>query len=235
MSQLTLMRHGQAGQDPQHYDQLSPIGEMQSSRLAEHWLSHDQRFDFVCSGTLVRQQRTLETLAERYAAAGKPLPDSVQWPELNEYRFDALLSGLKEVDPQAPTLVALEEMPSDRRRWIPALRTALLAWTEGRLDAAVPEPFDQFRQRIQTVSNRLIAAAQESSRLLVVSSGGIISAFIQTALGAPAASAVDLNLALMNSAVSQLRLDSSGNWRVQSFNAMSHLSAPGDRGLCTLV
>lgn len=235
MSQLILLRHGQAGQDPMNYDQLSALGELQSGRLADYWLSHQQHFDFVCCGTLVRQRRTLETLAERYAAHSRPLPPIIQWPELDEYRFDSLLSGLKAVDPQAPTLIALEQMPSDRRRWIPALRTALLAWTEGRLDEVVPEPFDHFRQRIAKVSEKLVAAAQDAATLLVVSSGGIISAFIQTALGAPPTAAVDLNLALMNSAVSQLRLDASGNWRVQSFNAMSHLSAPEDRRFCTLV
>ncbi|MCB1608327.1 MAG: histidine phosphatase family protein [Xanthomonadales bacterium] len=235
MSQLILMRHGQAGQDPQDYDQLSALGEIQSGRLADHWISHDQQFDFVCCGTLVRHRRTFQALAARYAERSRSLPDAVEWPDLNEYRFDALLQGLKAVDPDAPTLVALEQMPSDRRRWIPALRTALLAWSAGRLDEVVPEPFDHFRQRIERVSQQLIAAAQEASRLLVVSSGGVISAFVQTALGAPPAAAVDLNLALMNSAVSQLRLDSSGVWRVQSFNSMSHLSGAEDRGLCTLV
>lgn len=235
MSQLILLRHGQAGQDPNQYDQLSALGAIQSQRLADYWLSHDQHFDFVCCGTLVRQRRTLETVAERFAASSRPLPEQVEWPELDEYRFDALLTGLKAVSPQAPTLVALEEMPADRRRWIPALRTALLAWSDGQLDEVVPETYAQFRERIDRMSEKLVAAAQHASRLLVVSSGGVISSFVQATLGAPPRAAVDLNLALMNSAVSQLRLDSGGTWRLQSFNAMAHLGAPEDRGLCTLV
>jgi len=235
MSQLILVRHGQAGQDPQHYDQLSALGEIQAQRLADYWLSHEQHFDFVCCGTLVRQRRTLETVEERFRQNSRPLPQRAEWAELDEYRFDALLTGLKAIAPQAPTLVALEEMPSDRRRWIPALRTALLAWSDGQLDDVVPEPYGQFRERVERMSTKLAAAAQTASRLLVISSGGVISAFVQSALRAPPQAAVDLNLALMNCAASQLRLDSSGNWRLQSFNAMAHLSAPADRGLCTLV
>ena len=233
---LWLVRHGQAGQHPEAYDQLSDLGQLQSQRLAAHWLAHEQHFAACCSGQLVRQQRTLATIREQFATAGRPLTEPSEWPELDEYRFDALVRGLVEVDPSEPALQALLQSPTDRRHWIPALRAALLAWGEGRLDAHVPEPYPQFRQRIERLAERLREQARATEGpILAVSSGGVISAFIQQSLGAPAAAAVDLNLALRNSAVVTFGLDSAGRWHLQSFNALPHLNAPADRNLWTLI
>lgn len=233
---LLMVRHGQAGADPAHYDQLSELGARQSRRLAEYLLSHGQQFTHCCSGSLVRQRLTLAEIRDSYAQAGQALPEPETLSALDEYRFDALVAGLALVEPGHPALLALQAEPGNRRLWIPVLRAALLAWGEGRLDPHVPEPYGQFSARVRSVAALLRERVQAATApVLAVSSGGVIAAFIQHALGAPHAAAVDLNLSLRNSAQVAFGLDRDGQWRLQSFNAMPHLTAPEDREMWTLI
>lgn len=232
---LVLVRHGQAGQDPAHYDQLSALGVEQSQRLAAHWLAHGEHFGQVCSGSLVRQRRTLESIRARYAQAGRPLPEADVLEGLNEYRFDALIEGLAATEPDHPALLSMREDPSDRRRWIPLLRAALLTWSEGRLDGLVPEAYGAFVERVVRTATELRERARTSGTILAVSSGGVIASFVQQALGAPPAASIDLNLALRNTGQAAFRLDAGGDWRLLSFNALPHLSEVADRRLWTLI
>ncbi len=232
---LILVRHGQAGQDIAHYDQLSPLGVQQSERLAAHWLAHGEHFAITCCGSMVRQQRTLATILGCFEQAGRPLPAAELVEGLNEYRFDALLTALAEVEPAHPALLAVRAEPTNRRRWIPLLRAALLAWTEGSLDDHVPERHAQFAARVAGLAELFRQRAHGARPILAVSSGGVIATFVQQALQAPAAAAVDLNLALANTAQATFRLDSSGVWRLLGFNNLPHLSATPDRALWTMV
>jgi broad specificity phosphatase PhoE len=232
---LVLVRHGQAGHNIAQYDQLSALGVQQSERLAAHWLAHGEHFAATCCGSMQRQQRTLDTIRGCFEQAGRPLPAAEVLDGLNEYRFDALLAALAEVEPGHPALLAVRAEPTDRRRWIPMLRASLLAWTEGRLDAHVPEHYAQFCARVARLAELFRQRAEGGRAILAVSSGGVIATFVQQSLQAPAAAAVDLNLALANTAQATFRLDSSGAWRLLAFNSLPHLSSAPDRSLWTMV
>ena len=60
MSVLTLIRHGQASFFDANYDQLSPVGERQMRALGEYWARRNLRFDEVCTGPRVRQERSAQ-------------------------------------------------------------------------------------------------------------------------------------------------------------------------------
>jgi broad specificity phosphatase PhoE len=68
--------------------------------------------------------------------------------------------------------------------------------------------------------------------VLVVSSGGPIAAIVAAALRAPPESAVELNLRIRNSSVTEFAM-SARRHQLVSFNALPHLDAQSDPGLTT--
>ena len=54
MSNLFVVRHGQASFFAENYDQLSPIGETQSRRLGQYWAERNVTFDAVFCGPCQR-------------------------------------------------------------------------------------------------------------------------------------------------------------------------------------
>ena len=58
MSEIILVRHGQASFGADSYDKLSDKGVEQVKVLARHWQEVGEQFDHVYSGTLLRQRET---------------------------------------------------------------------------------------------------------------------------------------------------------------------------------
>src|SRR5258708_10398893 len=84
MSNLFLVRHGQASFLEPDYDRLSPKGETQSRLLGEYWANHKVVFDHAYSGPRIRQRETARIAGETYKKAGLPWPE----PEILD-QFDA--------------------------------------------------------------------------------------------------------------------------------------------------
>jgi len=62
---------------------LTPLGEAQAAGLACWWLKHGAQFDEVHSGTLARQVRMEEIVAETFRKAGKPWPERLTLDAFN--------------------------------------------------------------------------------------------------------------------------------------------------------
>jgi broad specificity phosphatase PhoE len=108
------------------------------------------------------------------------------------------------------------------------LPAALLAWAHDELPG-LPETWGVFGARVRAAGERLEALAG-GGEVLVLSSGGVISRLAQIALDVPVARAVELNLSLRNSALSEFH-PQGGRLRLGSWNALPHLH--GDRALWT--
>ena len=111
------------------------------------------------------------------------------------------------------------------------LRAGLMAWAEDRIQPAGMPTFAVFQAGAVAV---LQAARQRfpDGNVLVVSSGGPIAAMVAESLGAPPAAAVQLNLRIRNSALTEF----TGNPRrhhLLSFNAVPHLELQNDAALIT--
>lgn len=232
MTELVLVRHGQAGPTPENYDVLSALGRDQSLRLGRWLLAHDREFSGLLVGRLHRQQQTLDAIAEVYADAGRPLPPAEILPGLDEYHFVDLLRAFAQVHPDHPELARTRAQPHDRRLWIGLLRITLIAWSEGRLQD-LPESFEQFQQRIHR-SLKQIELKMHTGSVLAVSSGGVMSQVAQQVLGFNDSTFVDINLQLFNTAVCEYHL-TRGGLKLANLNATPHLSAPSDRERLTLV
>ncbi len=88
MSELILVRHGQASFGQKSYDKLSERGIEQVKILAQHWRDIGEQFDCIYSGTLLRQRETANELLS--LVRGEP-DESIENPSLNEYNGDPLM------------------------------------------------------------------------------------------------------------------------------------------------
>ena len=85
MSQLILIRHGQAAAFTPDSDRLTELGQRQSQKLGEYLAARRIRIDEVHTGTLKRQIETEQLAGEWVRAAGLRWPDAQQHPGWNEY------------------------------------------------------------------------------------------------------------------------------------------------------
>src|SRR5690349_13732419 len=106
VSTLTPIRHGQAQAFQRETAALSSLGEWQARKLAEFWARQNVSFDEVWCGSLPRQARTAEVVAECMRAANRPWPTASVEPAWNEYDATGVLRNLAPADPQLAALAA---------------------------------------------------------------------------------------------------------------------------------
>jgi broad specificity phosphatase PhoE len=215
MAELYLVRHGQASLGADDYDRLSEKGEQQCVWLGEHFARNGLHFDRVLTGTLRRHAQTLDAIRRALPTVA---PEYEVHPELDEYDFRALFRALGNEHRELA-----EASKGSPRDFFKALRQVLHLWAEGALDARAPETWVAFQTRVAKVR----AAIQRSGaqRVLAVTSGGVIGAWTQQVLHAPAATAIALNLQIRNSSVTHCFFNREA-FQLSSFNAVSHLDDP---------
>lgn len=223
---LLMVRHGQASFGSDDYDRLSERGWLQSRRLGE-WLARGgHRFGVVVVGGMRRHRETAAAVAEAFAATDAALPEPVEDPGFAEFDHRAVFDTWLRLHADDP--VAIASRSGQPRDVAAMLRAALLAWARDELPG-LPEGWSEFGERVHAASQRLQVLAGEGEAL-VLSSGGVISRMAQMALDVPVERAVDLNLSLRNSALSEF-LPHGERLRIDSWNALPHLH--GERTLWT--
>jgi len=224
-SRLWLVRHAQASFGSSNYDLLSACGEHQAVLLAAWLTAHpDLHFSAVVGGTMRRHVQTLVAIEQAFSACARPLPRAVADADWNEFDHQAVIRAYAGRHAGTPILAAASSL--ERRAVHALLAAALHAWANGELDGAVPETWDAFGKRAARARVGLDAAPR--GKILVVSSGGPITRCAQAALGCDAERAVQLNLALRNTAISEFR-GGDGDWQMHIWNMLPHLSAPSER------
>ena len=224
---MTLVRHGQATAFEKITDRLSPLGETQSTKLAQYWIRNQVTFDEVYTGSLVRQKRTEELVAEEYDAAGAHWPAAQVLPELNEYEADRVIRYL------APALATRDEefrrlleasrgdSPDRNRRFQRMFEAVMSRWVAGALAAPEVEPWTAFRERVRCGLRRIVSRGS-GRRVAAFTSGGFIGVAVQIALGAPDPSGLEVNWRVRNSSLTEF-LFSGERLSLDSFNATPHL------------
>lgn len=211
MGMLHLVRHGQASFGAADYDKLSPLGYQQCQRLGAFWRARGQGFDAVFSGTLKRHAQSLAALAEGW---GGPLPAVNIRPGLNEYDSEALIRAIH------PEPLAAPRDAEGVKQHFRLLRQGLLAWMRGE---SAPQGMPSHAQFLDGVAGVLDEVrALGGGQVLILSSGGPISCALAQVLQAPVESAIELNLRLRNSALSELVFNAQ-RLSLHSFNGLPHL------------
>lgn len=229
MSTLLLIRHGQAAAYEPDSDRLTELGERQARRLGEHLAQEGIVPERVLSGTLERQVRTRDIVAEGLATAGVRVPEPEQDARWNEYDapgvLGRLMPSLAAAEPEFAKLVEDFQQhvaSADRNRYFQRMFEMLMArWQTGQASDPSVEPFDAFHGR---VSRAFSEVTEEGGKrvVLLFTSGGPIGVCVQSTLGAPPRAALALNWRVKNGSITEI-LFSKGRRSLDGFNAVGHL------------
>ncbi|MGN6577125.1 MAG: histidine phosphatase family protein [Nocardioides sp.] len=216
MSQVLLVRHGQASWGADDYDVLSDLGGRQASVLGTALASRGVAPEVVLHGGMQRQRETARLMAE---AAGWPArSEDDAWDEMNH----------EEVLARQPHTFA-GDTPSKRefQVWFEA---ATDRWTAGRHDHEYTESFSAFGDRVLGALDGLTASLVAGGTAVVVTSGGPIARITAELLGGGADLHRRIAPVVVNASVTKLVVGQRGATLV-SFNEHSHLEV--DPGLVT--
>ncbi|HLT26540.1 MAG TPA: histidine phosphatase family protein [Zeimonas sp.] len=223
MSIVYLVRHAQASFGAEDYDALSELGFRQAHWLGRHFADRGLRFARTVSGTMLRQQDTARAILEAMGESG----DALELHEgLNEYPGEALYTAHTGLAPRAHQL-------ADARDYWRTFRHAMLAWAEDRLPD-VPETWPAFGTRVRAAIELAVRGTARDDAVLVVSSGGAIGRLVADLMGAPASTAIELNLQCRNTGFTEL-IAGREVLRLLSFNNVAHLDTPERRSAITFA
>ena len=240
MGTLYLVRHGQASFGADDYDQLSPLGQRQGLRLGQYLRERfggRLRFDAVLTGTLRRQRQTWaaiaegaglaqptpRTLAQAADVAAEPMPHLL-WPGLNEYDSHAVIHAVH------PEPLPKPDTPELYRQHFRLLRDGLAAWMDGRLQPVGMPSYVDFRAGVVGALDHV--REHYEGNVLIVSSGGPIATAVAHILDAPAATSIELNLRIRNTAVTEFAFNPKRHQLV-TYNTLPHLDAAAFRDWVT--
>ena len=231
MSELILIRHGQACAFTDNPDRLSSLGWQQARALGECWAEREFRFDATFHGTLRRQRETFEAVAEEHGKKGVDFPNATAMPGFNEYEAQDLITAI------APRLAGADRTfarlwdawksrsaGSDRNRRFQLMFEALVSrWVDGRLDEPDLEPWETFQRRVDGALQEIRELHSHGARLAVFTSGGVIGVAVQSCLKAPHRAALEVNWRVRNSSVTTF-LYSGTRVSLDGFNELPHLA-----------
>ncbi|MEO5735768.1 MAG: histidine phosphatase family protein [Rubrivivax sp.] len=222
MGTLYLVRHGQASFGQADYDRLSELGTRQCHALGAWFAGRDVRFEAVLRGTLRRHRQSLDAIADGYAAEGcGALPEALNWPGLNEYDSEALIRCIQ------PEPLAAPDTPEVYRSHFRLLRRAMTAWMAGETEPVGMPSWVDFGRGVSGALDHVRSHC--NGDVLLVSSGGPIATAAGQVLGCDAATVVELNLRIRNSAVTEFAFNPKRH-SLLAFNHLPHLDAVERRG-----
>jgi broad specificity phosphatase PhoE len=231
MSNLFLVRHGQASFLEENYDKLSSKGEAQSRMLGEYWVKHGVTFDQVFSGPRSRQRDTARLAGEAYIKAGLPWPEVTISEGFDEFSAEAViekaLPGLLESDPHVKTLHAefeKAESQAERFKTFQRVFEAIVGrWAAGHLPLPGIEPWSHFCDRVQAALTRITTAAPANKSVVVFTSGGPNGVAMQRALDLGTDATLRTAWMTVNSAYTQF-LFSGARFTLASYNSYPHIT-----------
>lgn len=229
MTELVLVRHGQASFGGANYDVLSPLGHRQSSVLGAHWKQIGFSADAFFSGAMARQKDT-----GKRALTDAGLADAIsENVAFNEYDFEKILPGyLPIVAREHPQLLMNGSAPFKDKRQFQALFEIIIGyWLSGRATEGAPvESWADFSRRVTDGLHAV--ATREQKRVVVFTSGGVISVALREALKVTDEMAMQMNWRIANASVHRFKMGKNG-LSLLGFNTITHLELANDPALIT--
>lgn len=235
MSELLVVRHGQASLFADDYDQLSSRGEAQAVALGQHWARLGRVPSEVVSGPARRQRETARIAAEAALAAGSapwPLPTIVEAFDEHDSAtmIKAALPRLASLDDTtaklAAAMQAARELDAKSRAFQRLFEHVMNLWLGGELEGDVWESHAAFDHRVRTAFDTLVSAAGSSRRVALFTSAGPIAIMLQRALEAPVAVAFRTAWLVRNASLTTFRFASDRPVTLEAFNVLEHLPDP---------
>jgi len=234
MSDLYMIRHGQASFGEENYDRLSPTGVVQAGIVARQWVNLGRKIDAIYVGNMKRQADTADALVCAYQDKQMLVPEIITDAAFDEYDsgsvFEAQLPGMIEKDPSIPE--KLPDILSNRSVFQLLFQEAMNRWVSGDFDVPGVTTWYDFKQRVQTGIHRVMQTQGAKKTLAVFTSGGPISVVVQKALGLTDQMAMVQSWQVMNASVTWFKYNAEGI-ALAGFNDVSHLELENDKDLLT--
>ncbi|MBW1788313.1 MAG: histidine phosphatase family protein [Deltaproteobacteria bacterium] len=233
MSDLFVIRHGQASIQAADYDCLSPLGRRQAEVLGDHFRHLGVKFDRVYSGTLSRQRDTAEIVLSRLGGPGAA-EAVTPIPGFNEYDAKAVMntyaSLLIEKDPSM--FPSVSRMAVDRRSFQRIHEPATLGWVAGDPDIQGAETWEGFTSRVRAGVERIMKENGRGRMAALFTSGGVMSVIVQMALGLSGEETMRLSWQVRNASVSLFKYNDK-RLSLAGFNSVAHLETLREVSLLT--
>lgn len=234
MSELILVRHGQASFGAESYDKLSDKGIEQVKILARHWQELGEQFDHIYCGTLLRQQ---ETANELLPLVRSEPGAATQNPSFNEYNGDPLMRiYLRDHAADEGFSSPIDWPIQDERKFQTVFEAACAKWIRGELQPTEEdvsfEHWSDFQERVYTAVDEIMERHSNGARVLVSTSGGVIAMVLQRVLRFPDEGVITTNWMVRNSSVSRMKYGQ-GKVSLTQFNSLPHLERPSLQDMIT--
>ncbi|MBI4797609.1 MAG: histidine phosphatase family protein [Desulfarculus sp.] len=233
MSELYLIRHGQATINSDNYDRLSPLGQEQAAILGRYMAELGLAFDAAYSGTMQRQRHTGQLVLEGLGHDPEMLTPQPAGDEYNAFAiFKTQLARIKGVAHLHDQEV--RDLAQDRQSFRALYERAMLNWLDAGPQEAGPETWLGFQERVAGWIRGVMAQEGRGRRVALFTSGGPISAAMRLALGLSDEVALRLTWQVRNASVTVLRYNER-HLSLECFNSVAHLQATRRPELVTLV
>ncbi|MGB7148638.1 MAG: histidine phosphatase family protein [Terriglobales bacterium] len=234
MSQIILVRHGQANFLGDDYDKLCANGEAQSGLLGRYWSRRGLVFDRVYSGPRARQRETARIAGDAYRSAGIAFREPMIMNEFDEYQAEAVLREclpqLLRDNPEVKEMRWANEAAidhADRRKTFQKLFEAVISkWVAGEITAAGVESWNDFCLRVERGLTQVVRDTPPSATAVVFTSAGPIGAAMRRALHLSAEDALQMTWMSRNASFTEF-LASGERFTLSTFNAHPHLDGDG--------
>jgi broad specificity phosphatase PhoE len=230
MSQIILVRHGQASFLGSDYDKLCANGEAQAALLGKYWSQRGVVFSGVYSGPRVRQQETARIVAEAYRSVGVDFREAAVMSEFDEYQAEAVLREclpqLLQENAEIKELRRAYEASGDsgaRRKTFQKLFEAVISkWVAGEISATGVESWQDFCSRVERGLAQVVRDTPAAASAVIFTSAGPIAAATRRALHFSAEDTLRLTWMSRNASFSEF-LASGDRFMLSTFNAHPHL------------
>lgn len=205
MTNITLIRHGQASFGAKNYDLLSELGKRQAHAVGRYFKNHHIQFERIIHGDMVRQLDTAKIIATSSEHKSKMLLNSA----VNEFDSDNLLKHYLPI--LASSSSDYNKIINGSQSWFSCNQNFELIFSAlvrlWQQDQQCPfESWIEFRGRVLSFLIELEALGNHAQRIAVVTSGGLIAIVIQALWELKETSFIDINLTINNASLTEIKL-----------------------------
>jgi broad specificity phosphatase PhoE len=234
MSEIYLIRHGQASFGEEVYDKLSPTGIRQARVLARHLAHLNPSFDMVYCGTMERQRTTAQEVLGSFAENGNSLPQPRILNAFDEYDSHAVWNiQIPQMLKEDPSLSKdLDRVYTDRKAFQRLFEAVMTRWISGAHDPPEGPRWHEFTRGVRAGLREIMEKHGPKKKLAVFTSGGPISAAVQTALELSDEKTMGVSWQIMNASITRFKYSANGV-SLAGFNDVTHLELEKDKDLLT--
>jgi broad specificity phosphatase PhoE len=233
MSQIIMVRHGQASFLGSDYDKLCANGETQAALLGKYWSRRGVIFSGVYSGPRVRQRETVRIVAEAYRNASIDFREAVDMSEFDEYQAEAVLreclpqllqenGEIRELRRAYEASSESSELGARRKTFQKLFEAVISKWVAGEISADGVESWQDFYSRVERGLAQVVRDTPPAACAVIFTSAGPIAAATRRALHLSAEDTLRLTWMSRNASFSEF-LASGDRFMLSTFNAHPHL------------